>query len=304
MVLTPSEVKRLIEKKLANAANFKKVDLHIHSDESPDFPRENDFEVIKFVPSDIDKRKPVDPRHFIKSAAEKNLDLIAITDHMRSRKSSEIANQESGEVVCLPGIEVNISISQTTDESIHFICIFEEGKSSEDIERIFQGATGLQPYDDRGVNSKISIDISKFVRNVHEHDGICIASHVNDEKGLRKAFYDTEFKYVLLRKELNSLQYKKSSGNLSQEDGERLKVLQEKCEEVVNQIQEKYLAYIVENEIDAVQVQKSSDFQFYAEPHTQQLNIARIAAILSTDAHCLEAIGYDKKVTYVKMMIL
>lgn len=78
-------------------------------------------------------------------------------------------------------------------------------------------------------------------------------------------------------------------------------MLAERCQEIANQIQEKYLTYIVENEIDGVQVQKSSDFQFYMEPHTQQLNIPRIAAILSTDAHCLDAIGYEKKVTYVKM---
>lgn len=301
MAMTPSEVKKLIEEKLANAANFKKVDLHIHSDESPDFPRDNDFGVIKFSPSDIDKQKPVEAKNFIRSAANKNLDLIAITDHMRSRKACEIANEKSRGMVCLPGIEVNISISQTTDESIHFICIFKEGKSSEDIERIFHDATGLTPYDVRDVESKIFIEISKFVKTVHENDGICIASHVNDEKGLRKTFYDTDFKYVLLKRELRSLQDKKASHKLMEQDEERLTLLQKKCEEIGNQIQEKYLAYIVENEIDAVQVQKSSDFQFYMEPHIQQLNIGRIAAILSTDAHCLDAIGYEKKTTYVKM---
>ena len=220
---------------------------------------------------------------------------------MRSRKSCEIANIKSKELICLPGIETNISISQTTDESIHFICIFKEGKSSEDIERIFQGASGLLPYDDREVDTKVTIDISKFVKSVHENDGICIASHVNDEKGLRNAFYDTDFKYVLLKKELKNLENKKISDNLNNEDAKRLELIQKKCQKIVDQIQEKYLVYVVENEIDAVQVQKSSDFQFYMEPHTQQLNIARIAAILSTDAHCLDAIGWEQKVTYVKM---
>jgi len=301
MAMTPLEVKKLIEEKIGNAANFKKVDLHIHSDESPDFPRENDFEEIKFSPSDNDKQKPVPAKFFISSAVSKNLDLIAITDHMRSRKACEIASEKKEGIVCLPGIEVNISISQTTDESIHFICVFKEGKSSEDIERIFQDATDVPPYDARDVDSKVSVDISKFVKRVHENDGICIASHVNDEKGLRKAFYDTDFKYVLLRRELKSLQNKQVTRELTEEDEERLTVLKRKCEGIANQIQEKYLTYIVENEIDAVQVQKSSDFQFYIEPHTQQLNIPTIAAILSTDAHCLDAIGYDKKVTYVKM---
>lgn len=301
MALTPLEVRKLIEEKLINAANFKKVDLHIHSDESPDFPRENDFGEIKFSPADIDKQKPVAVKHFINSAVNKKLDLIAITDHMRSRKACEIAKEKSEGIVCLPGIEVNISISQTTDESIHFICIFEEGKSSEDIERIFQDATGLAPYDARETDSKISIDVAKFVRSVHENDGICIACHVNDEKGLRKTFYDTDFKYVLLKRELKNLRDKKTARELTEEDENRLKVLEQRCQEIANQIQEKYLTYIVENEIDAIQVQRSSDFQFYMEPHTQQLNIPRIAAILSTDAHCLGAIGCDNKVTYVKM---
>lgn len=301
MALTPLEVKKLIEEKLVKAANFKKVDLHIHSDESPDFPRANDFGEIKFSPADVDKQKPVAIKHFINAAINKELDLIAITDHMRSRKACEIAKEKSEGIVCLPGIEVNIGISQTTDESIHFVCIFEEGKSSEDIERIFQDATGLVPYDDRETNSKISIDVSKFVRSVHENDGICIACHVNDEKGLRKAFYDTDFKYVLLKREIKHLRDKKRVCKLTEEDESRSRVLEQSCQEVANQIQEKYLTYIVENEIDVVQVQRSSDFQFYMEPHTQQLNIPRIAAILSTDAHCLGAIGCNNKVTYVKM---
>jgi DNA repair ATPase RecN len=301
MAMTPPEARRLIEEKLANAANFRKVDLHIHSDESPDFPREHAFGEIKFTPTDIDNEKPVAARHFIKSALNKKLDLIAITDHMRSRKACEIAMEKSEGLVCLPGIEVNIRISQTTDESIHFICIFKEGKSSEDIERIFTDATGLPNYYEREVNSKIFIDISKFVRATHENDGICIACHVNDERGLRKAFYDTDFKYLLLKRELKNLQIKKNSRGLTEEDEKRLKVLEQRCHEIGNQIQEKYLTYIVENEIDAVQVQKSSDFQFYIEPHTQPLNIPRIAAILSSDAHCLGAIGCDNKITYVKM---
>jgi len=301
MAITPLEARKLIEEKLVNAANFRKVDLHIHSDESPDFPREQAFGEITFTPTDIDKGKPVPAKHFIKSALNKNLDLIAITDHMRSRKACEIAAVKSERIVCLPGIEVNIRISQTTDESIHFICIFKEGKSPEDIERIFADATGLPAYDTREVDSKIFIDISKFVRATHENDGICIACHVNDEKGLRKAFYDTDFKYVLLKRELKNLQNKKDSRELTGGDENRLKLLEQRCREIASQIQEKYLTYIVENEIDAVQVQRSSDFQFYIEPHTQQLNIPRIAAILSSDAHSLSAIGCDNKVTYVKM---
>jgi hypothetical protein len=301
MQMTPSEVKNLIGRRTAQAANFKKVDLHVHTDDSSDFPRENDFEVVKFCPSEIERQKPVDPAHFIQAALKKNLDLVAFTDHMRSRKSCEIAHVRQNKIVCLPGIEVNIRISQTTEESIHFICLFKEGKNSEDIERIFEKANDLPPYDQRKAESKISIDIPSFVKAVHDNDGICIASHVNDAKGLRKAFYDTDFKYVLLKREIINLQDRKTSTQLSERDEERLKFVEKEIKGVADQIQEKYLAFVIENDIDAVQVSKSSDFQFYMEPHTQQLRLTRIAALLSSDAHCLDAIGYEKKITYVKM---
>ena len=192
--MTPEEIKKHVSRATTRAANFKRVDLQVHSDESDDFPQPCDFGNIRFEPGPSDK-KPLAPSTILQTAGDKGLDLFAVTDHMRSRKSCEVATaslKTHGGGLALPGIEVNIlltQVSHSSRDSVHMLCIFKEGKSSEDIERIFHTARALKPYEDRSNKDAIEIDLKTFVENVHKNDGICIASHVNSEKGLRRAFF-------------------------------------------------------------------------------------------------------------------
>ena len=48
--MNPDEIKKLISLATGQAANFKRVDLQIHSDESDDFPRPCDFDDARFEP--------------------------------------------------------------------------------------------------------------------------------------------------------------------------------------------------------------------------------------------------------------
>jgi DNA repair ATPase RecN len=305
--MTPDEIKKYVQGSLSHAANFKRVDLQIHSDESGDFPRACDFGGIQFEVSAKDTR-PVAASSFLERAAEEALDLIAITDHMKSRKSCEIASlsqKEAKHVLALPAIEANISLAQvsnSTQDGVHLLCIFKEGKSSEDIERIFQGANGLSSYEEREVSEMVHIGLKDFIDNVHENDGICIASHVNAEKGLRRIFFTVaEIDYLLLKKEREALQKQIGTTEWTTEKKFALNKLESTEKAVADKIQNSYLQFLVEAGIDGVQIQKSAEGKFYRGEHCELLGIRPIAAILTSDAHCMSAIGYEKKITFIKM---
>lgn len=305
--MNPDETRNHICGALSRAANFKRVDLQIHSDESGDYPRADDFGDTRFDVRD-DDTKPVSAAKFLETAAARHLDLIAITDHMKSRKSCEVASlsqEQSLGVVALPAIEVNVSLTQvssSTKDAVHLLCVFEEGKSSEDIEKIFHGARGLRDYDQREVSDVIQVDIKKFVQLVHDSDGICIASHVNAEKGLRRAFFTlAEINYLIVKRDRETLQKQKGSKDWTPEKDVMLESSRGLEKSLADQIQNSYLQFLVDAGVDGVQIQKSSEGQFYRGQHCELLGVRPIAAILTSDAHCLSAIGYEKKVTFVKM---
>lgn len=305
--MNPDEVKKYLLAALSRASNFKRVDLQIHSDESGDFPRSGDFGDACFDVCDKDN-KPVPAASFLDAAAQKHLDLIAITDHMRSRKSCEVASlsqKQKASTVALPAIEVNLSLTQvssSTKDAVHLLCIFKEGKSPEDIEQIFHGAHGLKDYDQRAVSDVIQIDIRDFVERVHKTDGLCIASHVNAEKGLRRAFFTvSEINYLMVKRDRETLEKQIAGKGWTPEKAAMLQNLRDLEKSLADHIQNCYLQFLIDAGVDAVQIQKSSEGKFYRGEHCEMLGIRPIAAVLTSDAHCVSAIGYEKKITFVKM---
>jgi DNA repair ATPase RecN len=305
--MTPEEVKVYIGQALGKASNFKRVGLQIHSDDSTDFPRENDYGAATFAPSPNATRTP-SAEVFLAAAKDKRLDLIAITDHMKSRKSCEISalsQKTKGPTVALPGIEVNILLSQvsgSTPDAVHMLCIFREGTSSEDIERTFHDAKGLRPYEQRDASDAIEIDLKSFVHAVHSNSGLSIASHVNSDKGLRRTFFSlADRDYVLTKRERELLQSQEGQADWTSKKFELLRELIDREKKLADMVQNKYLQFLADAGIDAVQIQKSTEGQFYRGEHCELLQIHPLAAVLMSDAHCLEAIGYEAKITYVKM---
>ncbi len=305
--MNPDEVKKHVLSELSRASNFKRVDLQIHSDESGDFPRSENYGDASFDVCDKDNN-PVPSSTFLEAAAERHLDLIAITEHMKSRKSCEIASlsqKQKTSTVALPAIEINVSLTQvssSTKDAVHLLCIFKEGKSPEDIEQIFHGAHGLKDYDQRAVSDVIQIDIRDLVGKVHKNDGICIASHVNAEKGLRRAFFTvSEINYLMVKRDRETLEKQKDGKEWTPEKDVMLQSSRSLEKTLADQIQNSYLQFLIDAGVDAVQIQKSTEGQFYRGEHCEMLGIRPIAAVLTSDAHCVSAIGYEKKITFVKM---
>lgn len=293
---------RQVEKARRRAATFHKVDLHVHSFESHDFPKLGDK--INCATQLTEADQAAKPEDFIAAAkGVTDLRLIAITDHNCSRVSAEISRLSDPELVALPGIEVTLQTSIFPDSRVHILAIFPENLASEDIEKIFPVDCGMPNYDDRDRGSIAKIPVDIFIEQVHKSGGVCIAGHVNSTKGVRRTlFLDNNvqrLKIVMRIKELEKRKEKNHSFNES--DEQVLQELKKQFKKVEDDTQNRYLEFLSKYRFDAVEVQKSEDEQYYTGIHTEVLGIRPIPCVLGSDAHNLQDIGLKGSTTYIKM---
>jgi len=120
----------------SKAATFHKVDLHIHSYESPDFPKLGDKQDCAAELTEDDHN--VQAQDIIAAAKKvEDLHLIAITDHNLSRAAAEISALSDEDLVVLPGMEVSLQATIFPDSRVHILVIFPEGFASEDTQQVF-----------------------------------------------------------------------------------------------------------------------------------------------------------------------
>jgi DNA repair ATPase RecN len=289
-----------IQEHRQKAATFYKVDLHIHSFDSDDYPKLGDKKksATSLLPEDSEEK----PQHFIEFAKKiENLRLIAITDHNRSRVSTEIAKLSDTQMRALPGMEVTLETIFFSDAKIHILAIFPEGMVSEDIEKIFPIDSGIPNYEERDKDTTAKMSVRDFVGNVHNVGGICIAGHVNSNSGVRAFFRDNNVQQLQLRIKIEKLKGIQAGRGLTLLQEEELSFLEDKVIETEDDMQNRYLEFLSKHDFHAVEVQKPSDRQYYSGVHTDALGIKPISCVLGSDAHNLQDIGLENSTTYIKM---
>jgi DNA repair ATPase RecN len=289
-----------LEQARSKAAAFYRVDLHVHSYDSWDFPKLGDKLGCAGQLADDDHNAQA--KHILDAAKEvEDLRVIAITDHNRSRAAAEISRLSDKDLIVLPGMEVTLQATIFPDSRVHILVIFPEGFSSEDIQQVFPPGCGMPKYDDRSEGSVATIPIDEFIRRVHDLGGICIAGHVNSDKGVRALFRDSNVRLLRNVMRQKELQRRKKQGLLGSPELEQLGQLSLQIKALEDSIQNLYLEFLSDHQFDAVEVQRSLDFQFYTGIHTDELGIRPIPCLLGSDAHNLQDIGLDGCTTYVKM---
>lgn len=280
------------------SAGFYRVDLHIHSHESPDFPCIGDKLgcATALMPED----KAATCEHFIQAAKNSGLDLISITDHNKNKVAVDIAGLGTRSPIVLPGMEVSLKTTFLPDSTVHVLALFPENYGHGDIERVFS-STKMPLYAERTVDSVLDTTVEKFVEAVHNTGGICIASHVNSANGMRDLFRSSNTKLLkneLRRKELLA---RKRKGTLSEQETADLAQIEAACKDLEDDTQNRYLQFLVEHGFDAVEVQHSDERQFYTGTHVDDLGIRPIPCVVGSDAHNLSDIGLKGCTTYIKM---
>jgi len=280
------------------SALFYRVDLHIHTHESDDFPCLGNKPGCATELTSKDKSACAE--FFIQSAVNSGLDLIAITDHNRNRLATEIASLANDKLVVLPGMEVSLKTSFLPNSTIHILALFPERYEHGDIERVFSN-TGMPLYSERNDATVLDMPVQDFVKAVHDGGGICVASHVNSSKGIRDLFRSSNISLIKNELRRKELLLRKSRSILSEQETQELIRMGTNCEELEDDIQNRYLQFLVTYGLDAVEVQHGTERQFYTGTHVDDLGIRPIPCLVGSDAHNLSDIGLSGCTTYIKM---
>ena len=260
-------------------ARFRKVALHIHSIDSYDWARGITCDKQS---NSRDLLKSEDGKNRFIQKLESNFDLCAITDHMKCGYSTALSMGalQNEKVVVLPGMEVNFKPEAALGNiRIHLLVILEAGASNEDFARLFEGQTEIPNDQDRRGNEEIKdISLNEFIERVHNNGGICIAAHVDSEKGIRCRFRQTARETLRLF----------SSESLEQQEQE-------------NNIGENLKEYLFNSHIDAIEIHNSSSTPHYC--WISEINGQKkwIPTVLTFDAHCIEHFNRPDRISYLKM---
>ena len=134
------------------------------------------------------------PRNIIQGACEKNLAIIAITDHNSAENTTAVIEAARETALCvIPGIEV------TTQEEAHIVGLFDKvegalsmqelvyqnlqpGKNDEDTFGIQVMANELDEVE--GINERLligatALGVEQVVDGIHERQGLAVAAHID-----------------------------------------------------------------------------------------------------------------------------
>lgn len=160
-----------------------KFDFHNHTPASSDFD-----------PNEINT---LQPRDWLLAYMRKGIDCVAVTDHNGSdwidRLQMELKEIEREEpqvegyrpLVLFPGVEI------TTADSLHVLAIFGPEVSRSVLDGLLVGKLKLSNSGKPTAELMFSESISTVIDCIHELNGLAIAAHVENDKGLLQGRADT-----------------------------------------------------------------------------------------------------------------
>lgn len=266
-------IKQLQESK-KDIASFRQVVLHAHSPGSYDYDNVPVGEISGDITTEFTPEEEF--KNVIKSS---DIDLLAITDHMKCAFACDVSQSMAGRDICiLPGMEINIRPSPPWNTfRLHVLVIFPEGHSLEQICKILPPEI---PDETKrtGQEEITNIELPAFVKAVHTCGGICIAAHIDTDRGIRRAFRQLG---------RDSIVFYDPNGVLTQEE-ER-------------QISDKFKDWIFSSGFDAIEVGKSSDKKHYRWIAAGRGYKVSIPALLKNDAHHVSLLSAPDRITHIKM---
>ncbi|MEY0026758.1 TrlF family AAA-like ATPase [Providencia rettgeri] len=117
-------------------------------------------------------------QQLLNAALEAGIEVIGLADHgsVNGVDSIRTLFNQNG-IVVFPGFEI------ASSEKIHFVCLFDENKSSQELERILGSLRLLDPQD--GVRpSRLSAE--QLIDEVNQLGGFIFAAHCTNDNGLLK----------------------------------------------------------------------------------------------------------------------
>ncbi|MEW6406838.1 MAG: AAA family ATPase, partial [Chloroflexota bacterium] len=299
------DLKSAIEKACAKTARFHRVDLHVHTIDSHDFPSVHSKPgFVKSVPADEEglRANPDElRRHFVQQAKDQGLRLVAVTDHNESDMAERLSAMSDSELTILPGIEISVQTSSFPDSEVHILGIFPHGMTSKQIDKVFPPDCGMPASRKRGVGARTTQPIDEIIKTIKSLGGICIAAHVSSTSGVRTMVHSQNVEWLQKNYLRRYLKEKRAKTDLSEDERGLLQKLENELKPLGGEVQNAYLTFLAEHEFDAIQIQEWEHQQFYAGAHVDVLNLSPFPCVLSSDAHTLADLGCPGHGTYIKM---
>lgn len=117
-------------------------------------------------------------QQLLDAALEAGVEVIGVADHGSINgfeKIRDLFNQHK--IVVFPGFEV------ASSEKIHFVCLFNENKTSQELERILGCLRLLDPQD--GIRPSI-LSAAQLINEINQQDGFIFAAHSTNDDGVLK----------------------------------------------------------------------------------------------------------------------
>jgi len=143
---------------------YRKIDLHIHTPASKCFDN-----------------KSVNPEDIIKKALDERLDAIAITDHNTGEWVDKIKEASRSKLVVFPGVEISATAGKMG--TIHIIGIFDQSKTTKDIENML-GDLKIKAGSYGKEEAFTSYSPTQVINIISEHKGMAILAHANSKQGV------------------------------------------------------------------------------------------------------------------------
>jgi DNA repair ATPase RecN len=256
------------------------VALHLHSPDSHDWNKAGDKTL-----NDRSRLLTLGGEEEFIAALKKCFDLVVITDHMKCSYASRVskATLSSDAFRVLPGMEVNFRPEAAmTTMRLHLLAILPEGSTPEQFSRLFAGVKGIPDDTERtGQEEVMGVELAKWVKAVHEADGICIAAHVDNPQGARYHFRQTGREILKL--------FAADSDKKEQQE-----------QDIANVVRD----FLFSVGFDAVEVAKPSDERHYRWFSKLANRDVGIPVTMKLDAHCIEDFLCEDRTTWVKMTSL
>lgn len=253
-----------------DVAQFRRVALHSHSVCSHDYGRPL---------WGVGGSRVSNEDEFAEAIVNSKLDMVAITDHMKCDYACRLSESAAGGGICiLPGMEVSLRPSAPLNTfRLHILVIFPEKHSHEQICKILP--PDMQSERDRDGKEEIGdVELSSFIANVHAHGGICIAAHIDTDRGVRKTF-----------RQLGR------DGIVFYADGEKITAKEEKG------ISDEFKEWLLLAGFDAIEVAKDTDKEHYRWVSDLKGTAVSIPVIMKNDAHRVEDLELEELHTHIKM---
>lgn len=299
-------LREYISEARANTAKFRRVDLHVHTIDSHDYPSTHDKEgFVPEVPEDERglKSKPDEfKQQFFEHVKNQNLSLVSVTDHSESGMAEVLSNLSDRDLTILPGMEIHVQTNLFPDSEVHLLGIFPEGTSSKTIDQVFADDSDFPESGERK-GAATTLDIDTVIKRIKEDmGGVCIAAHVGHGKDDVRTYVLHQNAEWLQKNYLRRfLKEKDESGDLSEEDKQYLREMDQEIKPLDNTTQEKYLKFLVDHDFNAVQITDPEHRDHYSSRHMKPLGLRPFPCILSSDAHTIADVGCWGHCTYIKM---